>query len=177
MNISELYGKALFDLSLEDNCAEDVRSDLHEINTVLAENSDFIAFLDCPGIEKNVRLSAVKEILADAHPYVVNFIMILTEKLLAYKLADCIKFFDNEYERVNKIEKITVITAVPLNNDEIDRLKKSLENKRKHNVILYNKVDTEILGGMIIEYPDSLTDASIATGLNNIKKDLLDIVI
>ena len=54
---------------------------------------------------------------------------------------------------------------------------KSLESKRKHNVILYNKVDTEILGGMIIEYPDSLTDASIASGLKNIKKDLLDIVI
>ncbi len=103
--------------------------------------------------------------------------MILTENLLAHKLVDCIKFFDNEYNRANKIEKITVITAVPLNDDEVDRLKKSLESKRKHNVILYNKVDTKILGGMIIEYSDSLTDASIATGLNNMKKDLLDIVI
>ena len=172
MTFSESYGTALFELAHESGVDGRIRDELFGIRASFSGNKDAEKLLDCPGIPLEERQKVVCDALTGAHPFTLNFILILTEARKIRELDACIRVYSAEYDKAHGIEHVKAVTALPMNRDELERLRKSLEKKRHTTVILENRVDPDILGGIIIEYPDSRTDASIAGSLDCFRSGL-----
>jgi F-type H+-transporting ATPase subunit delta len=61
-----------------------------------------------------------------------------------------------------------VITAHPLNDDQIDQLKAQLRTRVGRDVALDATVNPDILGGIVVKLGSQRIDASIRTKLNRL---------
>jgi len=73
----------------------------------------------------------------------------------------------------DRILRVPVRTAVPLADDQRQRLEEGLRNYFQMNPVLDTTVDPELLGGLIVRVGDVVYDTSVRTKLDNIRNDIL----
>ena len=61
-----------------------------------------------------------------------------------------------------------IITARPLNDDQVSQLKQQLRTRAGRDVTLDMSVDPAILGGIVVKLGSQQIDASIRTKLNRL---------
>ena len=76
------------------------------------------------------------------------------------------------YKKACGTQHVTAVTAVAMTADEKQKLETVLRKKRKKEIELENEVDPSILGGIILRFSDSQTDASLKGRLEKAKYDL-----
>jgi F-type H+-transporting ATPase subunit delta len=74
----------------------------------------------------------------------------------------------------NNRQRITVITQSNLNATLLDKIKLEVGKKLNKEIIITEQVDESILGGIIIKIGDLVIDGSLAKGLKNIRRNLLN---
>jgi len=170
---ANVYANSLFSLSEEDGCSEKVLSDLLLASDIINQEEGYINLLSSPVIELKERLALIDEAFKDMHIYVVNLLKLLCEKRSVKLFGKCARDFEALFNKKNNIEKISVITAVPLTDSLREKLIKKLAEERGKKIILEESVDKGIIGGIIVRTENSQTDASVLTRLEAIKAQLV----
>jgi F0F1-type ATP synthase delta subunit len=67
---------------------------------------------------------------------------------------------------------VEVVSAVELDRTMMDKIKEYVERAVGHRVILKNKVDGSIIGGLVIKIGEKVIDLSIRDKLEDIKESL-----
>ena len=160
--------KALFELAEEENISEVIKNELEEISHIISENSGIIPILDCPGIDVGERQAIISDCFKGVHQYILNLLYILAEKCRIHLFFSLV----SAYKKACGTEHITAVTAVPMTENEMKKLEIILQKKYNKKIELENKVDPSILGGIILKFPDSLTDASLKRRLEKARFDL-----
>jgi len=89
---------------------------------------------------------------------------------LASKIVDK---FQEIYNKNNGIIVAQVTSASSLDKDYLDKIEKYLIDRYDaKQIVLTNKTDVTIKGGIILRVGDELIDASIINQLNNLKESL-----
>ena len=102
---------------------------------------------------------------------------LLTEKRLAHTVPKVLEHFVRTYEKSRGIERVEVISAVPLSDTQTARLKAKLEGITKKQIIITGTHDPALLGGMKLRYMGLELDGSIKTKLDGFEKRLAELVI
>lgn len=104
---------------------------------------------------------------------VVNLIKVL-QKNNQLKLVDkIIAKFNEISNQENGIVEAEVITRDKIQDTVIKKIEKFVKEKYSaKEVILHNKIDLNIKGGIVIKVGDEILDASIARSLSELKKEL-----
>ena len=171
-SFSSVYASSLFSLSQDENKTDVIMEQLKELSSVFSENSDYCKLLDSPVIKLSERLDMIDKAFSGADEYILNFIKILCEKKSVHLFSECAKHFEKLYNKANNIEKVTVITAVALSDSLKEKLVSKLEKEYSKKIVPEYRVDSEILGGIIIRTENSQTDASVRSRLDAIKAQL-----
>lgn len=161
--VANVYAQALYDLVSEEHCAEAVAGQL----TVLAESfraePDFIKLLSAPNLSKEERCSvADSSFRGKVHPYVLNFIKILTGKGYMRHFDDCCKAYRQIYNRERGILEVCAVTAVPMSVVQTQKLTQKLTDVTGKTIDLVNRVDPGCLGGMRLDYDGKRVDDTVA---------------
>jgi len=86
-----------------------------------------------------------------------------------------IENFEKIYNQENGILEAKVESAFELGENEIEKVKKYLLEKYKvEEIVLENKINSEVKGGVIIKTGDEILDLSVAGNLNRLKKELIN---
>ena len=84
-----------------------------------------------------------------------------------------IEKFGNIWNRENGILEADVESAYPLNDETSGKITKEIKEKYgAKEVILNNKINTDIKGGIIIKIGDEVTDSSVKKQLKMLKQAL-----
>jgi F-type H+-transporting ATPase subunit delta len=104
---------------------------------------------------------------------ILNLVKIL-RKNRQLKLASKIREKFNElWNKENKVVEAEITTKYALQEKEMSVLKKFVQGKyQAEKVVLTNKINAEIKGGMIIKVGDEVLDGSILNQLNMLKNNL-----
>ncbi|MBT4277231.1 ATP synthase F1 subunit delta [Candidatus Falkowbacteria bacterium] len=109
----------------------------------------------------------------DLEMIIKNFIKVLV-KNNDLKIVD--KIIDEFNDILDKKEgraKVEVISAYKLDNEVIELLNKNISKMLdKKEIIINNKVQKDILGGLILKYNDTVIDGSLKKKLALLKQDL-----
>lgn len=168
--ISLEYAEALFLLGCEKNQAEAYLKDLRLVGEILKEE-DLLLLLRSPNLSFNEKEEFIDLTLKEAiSEDTLSFIKLLCQKGRAELLPLCIDDFEKLYNQVNKVIVASVTSAVPLTEEEKDKLIKNLEKKTGHRVELLCHVDKEIIGGIIIKTEDSVLDGSLKQKIRKVKE-------
>ena len=175
---TSLYGQSLYDLAAEEGLSEEILKQMEAVNVIFKENPDYITLLLEPSIPRRERLGLLEEAFRDQlHPYLQNFLMILLENNLLRGFGSCCRTFRESYNKDHGIEEATVTSAVELTDAQVDSLRAKLEQISGKTVILRQKVDGSVLGGLKVEIGGRLLDGTVMGRLADLRKKVSETVL
>ena len=140
--VASNYGQALFDLVKEEQLDTQVLQELSALQEAFAREPDFITLLSAPNLPKQERCDILEKSFRDqVHNYVLNFMKILTEKGYMRYFAECCKVYRQLYNELHGILPVQVVTAVPLQQSQMDKLTQKLNHITGKKVELSCRVD------------------------------------
>ena len=173
----QAYGEALFSLTEELGTTEAVLGDVKTLSEVIKGSDEYLRMLDSPALSRDERLGLIDKSFASLDRNLVNTAKLLCEKRLAYTLPKVLQAFISAYETSRGIERVEVISAVPLSPSQCARLKAKLEGITKKQIIISNTHDPSLLCGMKLRYMGIQLDGSVKSKLDGFEKSLSELVI
>ncbi len=170
-DVGKIYADAFFQLCQEEGNLEEAYNDLNQCGKIFDENPDLLKIMTSPTISVSEKIDILSKLFSDCG-VVFNLLCLLTEKNRAGYVSAVAKAFGNMYNEYNNIAEMTVTTCIPLTDELREKMIKSLSAKFKKTVKLNEKIDKDIIGGVIVEYGSIQMDNSIRTKLNSVKKEL-----
>jgi F-type H+-transporting ATPase subunit delta len=170
MSVAKVYGNVLYELASEINEEDKVKDQFADLLKILTANSTFVNLLSNPRISKSERLQIFDNIFkVDGKSYLLSLVKILIEERKVGLLSEIFDGYVNRYNEEKNILPVRVISAVELRDDQVSKLTERMSKITGKNVIITNKVDESVIGGVRIEYDGHLIDASIQYRFKNLE--------
>ncbi|MBB5517889.1 F0F1 ATP synthase subunit delta [Amphiplicatus metriothermophilus] len=169
--VAARYAEALFELALEEGALEAIEVDVAALRAAVAESEDLRVFLKNPvyGVEEQTRAMAALAEKAGFAPLMRNFLALVAKNRRLFALPAILAAFAARLAAHRGEVAADAIAAVPLNDEQIKRLRHELEAMVGRAVNLSVRVDPELLGGLVVKVGSTMIDSSLKTKLNRLK--------
>ena len=164
------YASALFDLARDQRQIESVGKSLEALSQALVDSKDFNELVTSPlvsGAEASKALAAIAPDLG-LDPVTTNFLGVLAGNGRKNQLQNVIRAYRRLAAEHRGETTADVITARPLNDNQLAQLKQQLRARAGRDVTIDATVDPAILGGIVVKLGSQQIDASIRTKLNRL---------
>jgi len=170
------YAKSIIDLAIERDQLDAVYNDMKFILRICKSNPDFVAVLRSPIINPTSKGKIIESITkTSVSGLTTAFIKLLVSKTRETNLPEIAGAFVDQYNDINNIHKVKIITAVEMSESlKTEILSKVLEEIPLSSIDLEAVVDRELIGGFILETANRSLDASISRDLKEIKMQFLN---
>jgi F-type H+-transporting ATPase subunit delta len=167
------YARAIFDLATEEGQVEEWSRRLEGVGEVLSM-PDVRAVLVNPSISVRRRQEAAEAVLAPrVGPEGANLAKLLVGANRVGEVDAIAEEFGRLADAAAGRVRATATTAVALDRPAADKLVGELSNKLGREVRLDERVDPEIMGGLVLRIGDRVIDASVATRLQQLRRRLV----
>lgn len=164
------YALALYEACIEAENVELVLQQLKEIVNEMDSNKDFLKVIKNPQISKMNKKRIFRELFETSIEHeLMNFLLLTIDKERILYLKEKYEQFRQIYLAANNIITAEVKSAIPLSNIERENLKIILEKKYNKIVMIKQKIDESLIGGVIIRIGDEIIDGSIKNKLDEIR--------
>ena len=171
------YAKALFMLTEELGTTENAKSDVTACRKVFLENPSYLTLMDTPALALSEKLSLIDEAFSGIGISVSNLIKILCEKHSVHLFSEAAKEYLAFYDEARGICTAEIISAVPLSESQLESIKEKLRSMTGKTIVLNNRIDKEVLGGVKLRYMGIQLDGSLKSRLDSIEKGLKNTIL
>ena len=171
--ISVRYAKALFQSASEQNILDRVYKDM-EVLTSTCKLEDFQYMLVVPTLQPSQKVKLLRTIF-EKHLSKICLSMIdlvVKNKREAY-LPGIARYFRDLYREEKGVRTATLVTAQAVDESEMNGIRKLIKKAYDSEVELTTAVDHDVIGGFVLTIEDMRYDASVASNLKKVKKQLL----
>ena len=166
------YATALLQIAKDENKNKEYRVQIKSILDTLEESKDLLHVLSSNLISKREKLDLFKELLKDEDKYVQDFILVIIENSRSNALIPILK----EFVRISNLEdgiiEGIVYSTTFLSKEEIRKLEIAISKKINKEIVLKNRLDNSLIGGVKIIVDDYNFDGSIKNKLSKLNQYL-----
>lgn len=172
--LARRYARALLDIGREERQLRRVLEEVDRFIGILREIPPLRETLEASHVNSRDKLAALDATISGDGflPVTGNFLRLLIEKGRMRALPQILSELRRLVEEVEGIERVEVISASPLPGTQRDFLKNVLENRTGKRIELEEKLDPEVLGGMVVKVGSTVYDGSVRTQLHQIRENL-----
>lgn len=167
------YAAALLEIAEEAGTADQVREELDAVERLAAESRGFRDYLVNPAIDTEAREKGLERMFrGKASDLVVDTLQVMNRKgraALAPAMAAAYRALHDRRER--RVE-VRVTSAVPLDDAQRRRLAAAIERGTGLTPSLVERIDPNLVGGLVVALGDTKIDASIASRVKNLSEAL-----
>lgn len=169
------YGNALFELAVEEGIVEEIHAQLQLLKDCFGESPEYIQLMCARNLEPGERKRLLDEAFGGRmHPYLLNYLKLLTERGAMNHFLECADVYHLRYNEEHGIAEAMAVSAVPLTQEQVDALERMLASKTGKKVVLHQKVNPELIGGMQVDLEGKRYDNSIRTRLDRLRRTLIE---
>ena len=174
--ISIRYAKALFNYALEKKAIDEVFGEIQKLITVFENVPDFRVAIDNPVMSIKNKLALVKNAISgDVSDILDRFIKLVLDRRRENHLYRIALSYQDLYRKYKNITVGRLITATSFDNSVIEKIKEIVQKGNSGVIEFKTEINPEIGGGFVLFIDSYRLDASVATQLKTIKKQLLDV--
>jgi len=164
------YASALFDLALEQRQIDSVGKSLDVLGQALLDSREFGELVSSPLVSREAAGKAFVALAPQLglDPISTNFLGVLARNGRKKELRAVIGAYRRLAAEHRGETTAEVVTARPLNDDQLAALKAQLRTRAGRDVNIDAAVDPNILGGIVVKLGSQMIDASIRTKLNRL---------
>jgi F-type H+-transporting ATPase subunit delta len=172
--LARRYAQALVEIGEERNALDGYGRDLTALTELVAASKDFREVLINPVFPKDDKKKIANSILEKlgTDRMVINFINLLIDRKRIDQLEGIEKAYHQLVDEIRGITRGEVASASPLDDAELDRIRKALSDISGKEVRLSARVDPSLIGGLVAKVGDKVFDGSIRSQLNELKESL-----
>ena len=176
--VANVYGQALYELARDEGLSKELLAQLQSLKQIFAAEPAFTQLLCTPSIPKQERCQVLDSVLQNqVHPYLLNFLKILTEKGYVRQFPGCCDTYVQHYNRDNGILQVKAVTALPLSDELRRKLTDKLSSITGKTIELDCHVDAEVLGGVRLDFDGKQVDGTVRRKLEDIRGILKNTVL
>ncbi len=176
--VAKVYSQALFQIGLEQDSLESFLSELKIITKTCTDYPEFYDILRSPKVRTDEKKKVVDEVFsAHQSQEMTNFIKIILDKRRIRELMAIAREFENLIDHHKGIVKAIAYTTKPLDNEEIERLQKKISEMSGKQIELINKIDENLIGGVLIKLGDRVIDGTLKGKLDKLQNSLKEIIV
>lgn len=165
------YAKAILDLAVDNKVTDEVEKDMHSVVGAIAESAELQEVLASPVVKSTVKKDILLEIFTGSNAITEGLISMLVDNKRIGLLNGVAQKYIILNEELKGKGVAYVTTAVSLTGDLEAKILKKVSELKGNNITIENKIDESIIGGFILRVGDLQYDASVASKLNNIKRE------
>src|SRR5690242_1629473 len=169
---SHVYAQALFEAGKDKGKLDSLQSQLAQFTDAVDRNRELQVFLFSPYLSSNDKKEGLRRAISDAEPELMNFLELLVDKHRMPEIFRIRRELDELWKRENRRIDVTVTSAVELDPAVVAKIGQEVERQTGEEVDLASAVDSEILGGIVLQVGNMVLDASIRTRLEKLRKSV-----
>lgn len=169
------YAKALFQLAKEEGKVAEIRAELAGMAGTIAESPalrDVLLRPLHPVAERRKVLDSVAEQIGTS-PVLRHFYSFLIDQRRLIDFASIREEYERMADEDAGLTKALVRSAVPLREEQLERLRQALSRRSGQQIDLQIEVDDSLLGGAIAKVGDLVFDGSLRTQLHQLRAGLV----
>jgi F-type H+-transporting ATPase subunit delta len=173
--VAKVYAEALLNAAQKQGRAQETLEELESlIQDIFRTAGQFEAFLASGAIGRNRKAEVLQKAFANRGSEIfVNFLLVLSNHERLDLLRPIARAYKELYDRRAGRMRVEVRSAVPLPEDQRNRLQQELRETFHREPMLESKIDPDLLGGLVVRVGDWLYDASIRTQLETIRNQII----
>ena len=161
ITIARPYAEAVFQLAREQGKLGEW-ADALKLAAAVSQNADMKAVLASPRVpydQKSALLQATagKGMGEDGE----NFLRLILRNGRAEILPEISRLFEEMKERDEGVLEANIVSAFPLDEDQLKELTAKLESRFKRKILPRASVDSELIGGAVVRVGDEVLDGSV----------------
>lgn len=171
---ARVYAQALFEIGLEGGGVAAVAADLHAIQDALnGLDEDLQVVFNLPQLRRDDKRRIINLAFEGkvGRP-VLGFLNILVEKRREILFDKVVEEFDYQLDRHEGRVQVDVTSARKLDADLADALRAALEQRTHKTIVLHERIDPEVIGGLRINIGDEVLDGTLRRGLQDMRRSL-----
>lgn len=170
--IAMRYGKGIYELATEKNELESVKAGMESLKLTLAEVPDLGKVLSDPMTSPDKKKGLIDKVIEKGSIHTLcNY---LVDKTRVDLLPNIIDSFDTLYNAQTNVEVCTVQSACPLEEDQLFSIAQHVQKATgAKSVKIQQEIDENLIGGFVLSYGGLVTDLSVRSSLNGLRKSLM----
>ena len=178
MNVSSaaarVYAKALFDIGVAEQAVGSIYDDLCSVDAVLGGLDPELRFFDLPQLRRDDKKRILKLAFEGkvGRP-VLGLLLLLVEKRREPLLDNVVEEYEHYRDRHEGRIQASVTTARKMDPELAEALRVALEQRTKKAVVLQERVDPDVLGGIRVNLGDAVIDGTVRRGLQDMRRTLV----
>jgi F-type H+-transporting ATPase subunit delta len=174
LSVARKYAAALFQLASEGGVAAKVRGDLESIAKLMCESHRLVSFLESPDVAQKEKMAFLdRAFKGRVEETMLPFLFLLSKRDRLGLLPDILAEFEKLDEQKSGVQRAEVVTAVPLSPRERELILSRLMRITGKKILLRDRVDPTIIGGVVVYVNGDVIDGSIRAQLAELKSALL----
>ena len=157
------YAQALMSVASSNNLTEQFGEDIRSLLSLLQNSEQLRDFLANPFVKDEDKKSVLGRVIGEGiNPYLRNFLMLLVDRRRISLLAEISKQYLALLRKLNQTVLAEVISAVELTETQQQAVReKVIAITNAARVDLDTKLDSDLIGGVIIKVGSQVIDASL----------------
>jgi ATP synthase F1 delta subunit len=170
---ARLYARSLFEAAKEEGRLEPVLAELGDFVAALEDVPELRSLLTNPQLDRDERTAALDEILGEADELIRNFLRLLSEKGRTAQIDEIYRELEELVAAEQKRLTVELTTAYELSDDEASTILKKIEKSSGRAVEATRKVDSALIGGIILQVGSYRLDASVRGRIDRLRHELV----
>ncbi|KAB2953807.1 F0F1 ATP synthase subunit delta [Heliorestis acidaminivorans] len=173
--VSRRYAQALLEIGTQTNSLDQLENELGRFVVLLDDNRELQQHLYHPSIVVEAKKELVDAILTkDGYSQVArSFILLVIERRRENYLKDIYREFVRLANQARNLLEAQVTSAIELSQEQVKKLTKEIARLTGKTIILKQKVDPALIGGIVITIGDRVIDGSVVGKLQGMREALL----
>jgi F-type H+-transporting ATPase subunit delta len=171
------YATALFELALEGNAIDAVKSDIDRFDGLMGESPDLMRLVRSPVFSAEEQTRALAAVLEPAGigGLAAKFLKMVASNRRLFAVGGMIKAFRTLVARHKGEVTAEVTVADNLSPSRLADIKAALDAVTGKDVQVDVRVDPAIIGGLVVKLGSRMVDSSLRTRLNALKHAMKEV--
>jgi len=169
---ARVYAEALFAAGEDRGKIDQLQEQLGQFADAVDGDRELQVFLFSPYLSSNDKVEGLKRAVTGAEPEFSNFLELLIEKGRMPEIFRIRREYDELWKKSHQRLDVTVTSAIELDPGVVGKIGEEVERQTGEKVELSSRVDSEILGGIVLRVGNMVLDASIRTRLEKLRKSV-----
>jgi F-type H+-transporting ATPase subunit delta len=170
--IAEVYARSLFEVAKENDKLDEIHEELDQFADAMSESRELQVFFFSPYFSSQEKKDGIGKIVDGGDEYFVRFLELLAERHRMPAVFRIRRELDRMWAEENKLLSVTLTSAVELDDDIKDDIRKKIEDETGRKVEFDSKVDPDLLGGLKLQVGNFVMDASVRSRLEKLRKQV-----
>jgi F-type H+-transporting ATPase subunit delta len=168
-----IYAEALFGAAKDSGKLAEVHEALSDFAAAVADSPELRAVLRNPQLEPGTKATILADLVGDDEPLFTHFLQVVAEKGRAAELEEIAREFERLVAREERRLTVELTTARELTDAETKAILKQIEDAAGRKVEATQKVDPDLVGGIVLQAGSLRVDASVRGRLERLRNELV----